>query len=373
MNEIRIVFGYVLVILICTTTIGFAQEPTTKKRKTAAPAKFKQWDQNADGVVSVSELPQSHQASFDEADLNADGGLSTHEFGKYWRDHGRKVAARESMPDDVTIFEDLAYVENGHVRQKLDIYLPKTAEASGPVPLVVWIHGGGWKNGSKSGLVGQQALLKNGFALASINYRLVSHAPFPAQIHDCKSAIRFLRDNADQYGFDSEKIGVWGSSAGGHLAALLGTTNGMHELESEGSQDATSSHVSAVCEYFGPSNMTTIVQPIDPNDPLDRKRVKLANANIGNLLGGPVNDNPELAKLASPIQHVSADDVPFLIIHGDADPIVPLNQSTTFHQKLLEAGVASELVIVPDGIHSFYGSDEHLTRVVNFFRKTLSK
>lgn len=372
MSEFQNRFTFVFIMLLFVVDTSVAQQPKTKNRNRATAAKFALWDQDGDGSISPPEMPTPNRTDFEEADLDADGALSSSEFSKYWRDYGRKVTARESISDQVRIIENITYVKTGHVRQKLDIFLPKASDPSQSLPLVIWIHGGGWKNGNKSALVGQQILLRHGFALASINYRLVSHASFPAQIHDCKSAVRFLRKNAKRYGIDPNRIGVWGSSAGGHLAALLGTTNGMKELEAGGSQEDVSSHVRAVCDYFGPSNMQTIVEPNNPNDPADQKRVKTAIVNIGNLLGGPVKDNRTLAKLASPIEHVSSDDAPFLIIHGDADSLVPIDQSTTLHQRLSDAGVDSELIIVPGGTHSFYGTDEHLSRVVSFFQKTLS-
>ena len=129
------------------------------------------------------------------------------------------------------VLKDLPYVENGHARNKLDLYLPK--DAKGPLPVVVWVHGGAWRAGSKDGCRAAW-LTGKGYAVASINYRLSQHAVFPAQIEDCKAAIRWLRANAGKYHFDPDHIGVWGESAGGHLVALLGTTGGAKELEGKG-------------------------------------------------------------------------------------------------------------------------------------------
>lgn len=130
---------------------------------------------------------------------------------------------RPQTPAGVKAHRDLEYVPNGHERNKLDLFVPEKAD--GPLPLIIWIHGGGWQNGSKDGCPPLRAgYTERGYAVASINYRLSGHATFPAQIEDCKAAIRFLRANAEKYNIDPNRIGVWGASAGGHLVALLGTT-----------------------------------------------------------------------------------------------------------------------------------------------------
>lgn len=136
---------------------------------------------------------------------------------------GRPNGQALPVPDGVKAERDVPYVVNGHERHVLDIYLPE--KANGPLPLIIWIHGGGWRNGSKNGCPPlRQGYVGRGYALASINYRLSGHATFPAQIEDCKAAIRWLRAHAKQYGFDPDRFGVWGSSAGGHLVALVGTS-----------------------------------------------------------------------------------------------------------------------------------------------------
>jgi acetyl esterase/lipase len=129
------------------------------------------------------------------------------------------------VPQGVKTHRDLAYVVNGHERQKLDLFVPEKAD--GPLPLIIWIHGGGWQNGSKDGCPPlRNGYTEHGYAVASINYRLSGHAVFPAQIEDCKAAIRWLRAHAEEYSLDPQRFGVWGSSAGGHLAALVGTSGG---------------------------------------------------------------------------------------------------------------------------------------------------
>ena len=165
----------------------------------------------------------------------------------------KRPAAR--VPAGVKVLQDLQYVESGHERNRLDLYLPEKAE--GRLPLVVWIHGGAWRAGSKEGCPAVPLVAK-GYAVASINYRFSQHAVFPAQIEDCKAAIRWLRANAAKYHIDPDHIGVWGSSAGGHLVAMLGTTGSVKELEGNGGNLDQSSRVQCVVDWFGPTDMATM-------------------------------------------------------------------------------------------------------------------
>ena len=156
-----------------------------------------------------------------------------------------------AQPKGVQALRNLPYVANGHERQRLDLYLPEKAE--GRLPLIVWIHGGAWWAGSKEDCPAVPLAAK-GYAVASINYRFSQHAVFPAQIEDCKAAIRWLRANAAKYHLDADHIGVWGASAGGHLVALLGTTGGVKELEGKGGNLDQSSRVQCVVDWFGPTD-----------------------------------------------------------------------------------------------------------------------
>lgn len=224
---------------------------------------------------------------------------------------------------------DLAYRADGHERQKLDLYLPEKTDR--PVPLLIWIHGGGWQGGSKeNALPLRQGWLERGYAIASINYRLSSHAVFPAQIEDCKAAIRWLRANAPNYRIDPARFGVWGSSAGGHLAALVGTSGDLKSLD-VGEHLDQSSRVQAVCDYYGPTDFHAFVsRPGYENHANPTSPESL-------LLGGTVKEKPELAKAANPITYVTPDDPPFLIVHGDQDPVVPLQQSELLYHALKSA------------------------------------
>jgi len=258
-------------------------------------------------------------------------------------------------PEGTRIFRDIPYVTNGHPRQKLDLYLPPNGTN---LPLVVWIHGGAWLAGSKE-MCRALPLLNGGFAIASINYRLSQHAIFPAQLQDCKAAIRWLRAHAHEYGIDPDRIGVWGESAGGHLAALVGTTGDITEFD-VGENLHVSSAVQAVCDWFGPTDFTTM-----NNSPelLSRNPENLPEAR---LIGGPVHENKDRARRANPITYVTKDDPPFLIMHGDNDNVVPINQSELLVEALKQTGVKVKYHVVKGGGHGF-GAPQQLNMVRQFF------
>jgi acetyl esterase/lipase len=264
-----------------------------------------------------------------------------------------------SLPEGTKEFRDLRYGPHTE-RNTLDLFVPKS---DAPLPLIVWVHGGAWQGGSKSG--GNPALpyLARGYAVASINYRLSQHAVFPAQIHDCKAAVRLLRANAKKYNLNPDAFGVWGASAGGHLVALLGTGGDVKELEGNvGEHTGVSSRVHAVCDYFGPTDLV---------------RLSPGNAEnaVSKLLGGPPREKKELATAANPITHASKDDPPFLIIHGDKDPLVPLSQSEILLDALKKAGVEAELIVIKDGGHGGPGfaARENQDKIAAFFDKHLKK
>ncbi len=219
----------------------------------------------------------------------------------------------------VNVLRDLAYVPGGHERQKLDLYLPTEADPNGPRPLLVWVHGGAWLGGSKNPCPAAR-FAKEGYAVASVNYRLSQHALFPAQIQDCKAAIRWLRANAGSYGYDPNRIGVWGASAGGHLVALLGTAGDVNEFD-VGPNQSVPSRVQAVCDFFGPTDFTKM------SGFWSTMKHDAPDAPESKLIGGPIQENPPKAQKANPITYVTKDDPPFLIVHGDKDPLVPHNQS----------------------------------------------
>lgn len=272
-------------------------------------------------------------------------------------------------PSRLTILRDIEYVPGGHERQKLDLYLPKTVEgqsaANAKRPLIVWVHGGAWLEGNKDGCPAVR-FTSDGYAVASINYRLSQHAIFPAQIQDCKAAIRWLRANADKHGIDPNRIGVWGASAGGHLVALLGTAGDVNAFD-VGPNAGVSSRVQAVCDFFGPTDFTKMSDfpGVENHDAPDSPESK--------LVGGPIQENKDKVRRANPITYVTKDDPPFLIVHGDADPIVPYNQSVLLRDALDRAGVKVTLYTVQGGGHGGFKDPQVDVLVTEFFNKQLKR
>jgi acetyl esterase/lipase len=261
-------------------------------------------------------------------------------------------------------FKDIAYVEGGHEQQRLDIYLPTNPA---PHPLIVYVHGGAWRGGSKKDMpLGK--LIAQGFAVANVDYRLSTVAPMPAQMHDIKAAIRFLRAHATDYGFDPKRFAVAGSSAGGHLAALTGTSNGDTELEGKlGAHAGQSSDVQAIVSFFGASNLQTILGQSTP------RGLSMRVPALQLLLGGQPDEKPALAKLASPVAHVSAHVPPLLLIHGDADPQMPIEQSRELDAAYRKAGRPVQFVVMPGSVHGgkeFYDA-ERVAIVEKFLREHL--
>lgn len=233
---------------------------------------------------------------------------------------------------------DLEYAKVGERSLKLDLHLPAK-----PGPLVVWIHGGGWRGGDKK-QVPLKFLTESGYAVASVNYRLSDAAIFPAQIHDCKAAIRWLRARAKDHGYDATRVGVGGGSAGGHLVALLGTSADVKELEGDvGGNLDQSSRVQAVLDLFGPADFHAFV--------MSSERAAKTDSPEALLLGGPVSEKKELAKLASPVTHVGEGDAPILILHGTDDPVVPASQSKLLHEAYTKAKLDSKLELLEGSKH----------------------
>lgn len=252
------------------------------------------------------------------------------------------------VPAGLKAVRNLDYVGDGNPRHRLDLYLPE-AKTDQPCPLVVYIHGGGWEDGSKDQAQPVLGLLRGRpYAGASLNYRLTNEARWPAQIHDCKAAIRWLRAHAKEYNLDPDKICAFGISAGGHLVSMLGVTGGVKELEGNlGKHLDQSSRVTCVMDFCGPSNFLTFGGKgsiFDVNDP---------KAPLAKLIGGPLKDHEGLGRKASPVNYITSDDAPFLIIHGDKDNIVPYSQATEFDAALDAAKIPSILLTGTDGGHVF--------------------
>lgn len=247
----------------------------------------------------------------------------------------------KELPDDAKVLTDLAYVENGHPQQKLDLYLP--AQPKGP--LLVWIHGGGWRGGTKANPPGL-AMVKNGVAVASVEYRFSQHAIFPAQIEDCKAAVRWLRAHALEHGYRKDMFAAWGASAGGHLVALLGVTGQVKDFDVGANLDESSA-VQCVIDWFGPADFPGY----DENLPTPMVQRENPNSVIAQLFGGPVSQKLELAKRASPVTWATKQAAPMLIMQGTIDPLVPLDQSQRLEKKLKEVGADVTLDVIEGAGH----------------------
>jgi acetyl esterase/lipase len=280
----------------------------------------------------------------------------------------RKPGPPPQLPAGITAKRDVQYVPDGGPRRTLDVYFPEKSDK--PLPLVVWIHGGAWRGGSKD-RTPALPLLAEGFAVASVTYRFSQDAPFPAQIEDCKAAIRWLRAHAKELHIDPARIGVWGSSAGGHLVAMLGTAGDMKEWD-KGENLSESSRVQAVCDWFGPAELLTMGAQSGPDSRIPHDAPDSPEAK---LVGGPLQDNKDKALAASPLTYVSADDPPFLIMHGDRDALVPLQQSVDLQAALKKAGVDSTLRTLEGSGHGDGGFRDPASfdAVKDFFIRTLKK
>lgn len=259
------------------------------------------------------------------------------------------------------VIKDIEFAVVQDQSLKLDLYLPEAPKGSG---LVVWIHGGGWRKGNK-GKCFITWLPDHGYTVASISYRFSDVAKFPAQLHDCKGAVRWLRANAGKYGYDAAKIFVAGASAGGHLSTLMATTSGHKLLEGRvgGNLDQSSS-VQAAIDYYGATDfvLRSKTQPSRANE---------KGSVVYELLGGGAHAKVAEAKLASACYHVSKDDPPLLVFHGANDKTVLLNQSQAIQKAYKKAGLPIELHVVENAGHGgkiFY-SGENAKRLLDFLRE----
>jgi pectinesterase len=248
------------------------------------------------------------------------------------------------LPAGVTLVPDLPYARYGTRELKLDLYRPSSGK--GPFPGVVFIFGGGWARGNRSSFQRQAAYLATkGFVSATIDYRLSGEAPYPAAVYDCKAAVRWMRANAGKYKIDPQKIAASGGSAGGQLAALLGTTGDVRTLEGDGGNSNFSSRVQAVVAFNGVYDFVSHMV---------RTKTQLSIQNMTEFLGGTLNQVPELYVEASPVAHVSATSAPFLILHGTGDTTVPYTQALEMQKALQSVGVTAELFSAKDANHGFF-------------------
>ncbi len=276
-------------------------------------------------------------------------------------------------------WKNLNYAGDSLVAHQLDIYLPSVSKASYPV--VVVVYGSAWMSNSSKGAdvntLGK-ALLEAGFAVVTPNHRASWEAKFPAPMNDIKAVIRFIRANASAYQFDTSFIGITGSSSGGNMAAMAGTSRfvktqvlGSAQVDIEGSvgpHTAFSSSVDAVVDWFGPTNML-VMDSCGGTDFIHNDAKSPASLYIG----GPIQENKEMTLLASPTTYVDAGDPPFLIFHGDKDRVVPHCQSKILYDALRKANVPSQFVLVPNGQHGpGVHVAENIKTMVDFFLTQVS-
>jgi acetyl esterase/lipase len=282
----------------------------------------------------------------------------------------------QSVRPGIEVRANVPYGRYGNANT-LDLYLPHKSDA--PAPVAIWVHGGGWEGGNKENPL-PLFLAGKGFAVASVNYRLTGEnyrqTPencFPAQIYDCKAAIRWIRGNAKQFNLAPDHLGVWGESAGGHLVALLGTSGGVGDLEGAvGSYLGQNSRVQAVCDWYGPTDLEQFYgfkasfRGLSPDYPMKA---------ISQLLGGPIEraQVKMRAKSANPITHITKETPPFLIMHGDGDTLVPLQQSQLLADALKNAGANVEFEVVNGAGHATrdLANLARLKQIEQFFTKHL--
>ena len=265
-------------------------------------------------------------------------------------------------------------VEFARIEQRaltLDLYIPsKPIEShAGPLPIIVWVHGGAWRSGTKENIpIGR--FLERGFAIASVEYRLSPEANFPAAVHDIKAAIRFLRARAKIYGLDPERFAIIGASAGGHLAALVGVSNGSPSLEGTvGDHSSTTSAVQAIISFYGASNLQSILSQSTPHG----LSVRVPALKL--FLGDLPEQVPELAALASPVRHVDPRDPPLWLIHGDADPQMPFAQSRELEAAYRNQKLPVELSVVQGGVHggAEFFTDQRLDQLAGWLLEQFAR
>ncbi len=343
---VKRIFAVILCGLMAHAVYGVENSSDPRFRKM-----LDRFDKNKDGKISRDEYPW-RKSTFDKLDLNKDRFLTADELAKI-----RSMMRLNRI--NANLLADIQYATVDGKKMLLDIYMPKKKPDDQKKPvLLVWIHGGGWTKGSRKNVNPSfLALVEEGYAVASIDYQLLGVPGLPQIIKECKGAIRFLRANAERYGYNADKIGVGGSSAGGHLALMLGTSGGVKELEGDiGGNIDKSSSVQAVVDFFGPSDM--VLQP----------RVK-------QMMGSKYLKAK--AVQFSPVTYVDKKDPPLLIYHGTADPVVPIEQGRIIHKKYQEAGIESTKHEIPGGSHGFTPAQLPLKKAKDemnqFFERHLKK
>lgn len=292
--------------------------------------------------------------------------------------------APEQAGDDSLVHRELTYARAlGFRPLKMDIWLPR--KVAGPTPLVLWVHGGAFQLGDRRELPPTFApnsvfrlLNQAGIACATADYRHSLEAPFPAQLHDLKAAVRYLREFAAELNLDPDRFGAWGESAGGHLVALLGLTGNRGDLEGGLGAQGHASGVSAVVDFYGFSSLADIPPMQRPDGLFPPALTAAVSPGMSlqpeyMLVGG--SDDRELLAAASPVSYVHADAAPFLLVHGDSDGLVPHSQTELLAAALAEAGVEHEALTVAGGDHCFFGAEDQMDSIlataVDYFSRKL--
>jgi len=252
------------------------------------------------------------------------------------------ILLQKLIPSNIQYLPNIVFGKGGNRNLRLTILKPKGI-GNKRLPVIIYIHGGGWRQNIKElGVIALIQFVNRGYIGVAVEYRLSKEAKFPAQIEDVKCAIRFLRAKAGNYSINPEKIGIWGQSAGALLASLAGTSGGIKSLEGNGGWKNYNSRVQAVCDWSGPSYFP-------PDTITSRPSFK--------LFGGTTADKADLAKEASPLTYITADDPPFLIFHGTADADVKMEQSDTLYKSLKKANIDATLKLFEGGGHfAVYGA-----------------
>ena len=250
------------------------------------------------------------------------------------------------FPKEITVYGNIPYAKDTLQRHLLDIYLPAGAKTNSP--LIIWVHGGAWMLNDKYADMSYmkntiRSLLDSGYALASIDYRYSTTAPFPTQVQDCNQAVGWLYDHAQQYGFDPNRFALIGFSAGGHLASLLALSNNNSVRDFYFDGRPAKFRIRCVLDFYGPSDLIAIANRSDST--------KQENNPVALLLGAHPVDRPDLARRASPVNYIDKGDPAFLIVQGEKDESVPYTQSKLLHSWLRLNEVKTELIIVPGAPH----------------------
>jgi len=251
---------------------------------------------------------------------------------------------------------DLAFAQAGDQTLLLNLHFPADAPPGSGFPVIVWVHGGGWRGGDRK--TPPLLALERGYVLAAIEYRLTPRATWPAQLDDCRNAVRLVREHARQYNLDPERIGAWGKSAGGHLVALLALQSGLP------ANRQAPWRIRAGCDYCGPSDLELFAEP------KWRGRFALLHEVICDLLGGPIEERRELARDASPVRFAHAQCAPLRIVHGDLDDVVPVEEAETLYRALKAVGAATELDVAR-GVGHNCSTVETDAQTMKFFERTL--